>query len=382
MIVTDAVQKPAPRNRRSVLLKPPKRKPFRTWLIPLALALCTAAHAQQTPQRTLRVAIKPLTPFVMPSASGAGFEGYSIDLWNAIAAKNGWKTEYVSKDNVQGVLSAVQNGQADVGISGISITKEREGLLDFSVPMFNAGLQVLVPSRPAFEPLQALSNLFSPQLEFIGLMILAVLVIAGHVIWLTHRHQPDFPKGYLPGVLEGMWWGVTNFPQNSLGDKNPKSWIGRFLSVIWLILGVALLANFTASVTATMTVQQIQGSIQGVSDLPGKRVLTVKGTTAESYLAQNQIRATSLPKIEDALDQLQSGKADAVVYDAPVLQYFASHDGNGKAAVVGSVFKPEYYGIALANNSALRKPINQTLTDLGASGALITMQQKWFGNGP
>ncbi len=379
--MTDAIQKPAPRSLRSVPLEPQKPKPFRAWLIPLALVLCTAAHAQQTPQKTLRVAIKPLTPFVMPAASGAGFEGYSVDLWNSIAAQNGWKTEYILKDNVQDVLNAVKGGQADAGISGISITKEREAVLDFSVPMFNAGLQVLVPSHPAFEPLQALSSLFSPQLEFIGAMILAVLVIAGHVIWLTHRHQPDFPKGYLPGVLEGMWWGVTNFPQNSLGDKNPKSWIGRLLSVVWLVLGVALLANFTASVTANMTVQQIQGSIHGVSDLPGKRVLTVKGTTAEAYLVQNQVSASSVAKIEDAFDQLESGKADAVVYDAPVLQYFASHDGNGKVAVVGDIFKPEYYGIALPNNSALRKQINQTLTDLGASGALITMQQKWFGNG-
>ncbi len=64
------------------------------------------------------------------------------------------------------------------------------------------------------------------------------------------------------------------------------------------------------------------------------------------------------------------------------LQHFASHDGDGKVAVVGDMFKPEYYGIALPNDSVLRKPINLTLSDLIANGTLTAIQQKWFGNGP
>ncbi len=354
---------------------------FMAWFMALFLIFSPNVFAQQAPQKTLRVAIKPLTPFVTSAASGVGYEGFSIDLWNAIAAKNGWKTEFQIKKSVQEVIASVQQGQADVGISGISITKERESILDFSLPMFNAGLQVVVPSHPAFDPLQALSNLFSPQLEFIGLLIFGCILVAGHVIWLVNRKNPDFPKGYLPGVLEGMWWGVVNFPQSSLGSENPKSWLGRGLSVIWLVLGVGLLANFTANATATLTVQQIQGSIQGVSDLPGKRVLTVKGTTSESYLNASNIKNSSVATVEDALTQLEAGQADAVVYDAPVLQYFASHDAKGKIAVIGSVFKPEYYGIALANKSLLRKPINETLTDLSSSGNLLVLQQKWFGDG-
>ncbi len=46
------------------------------------------------------------------------------------------------------------------------------------------------------------------------------------------------------------------------------------------------------------------------------------------------------------------------------------------------MFKPEYYGIALPNDSVLRKPINLTLSDLIANGTLTAIQQKWFGNGP
>ncbi len=328
-------------------------------------------------QKTLMVAIKPLTPFVMPA--GSSFQGYSIDLWNTIATKNGWRTQYTYFKTVKEVLNAVANQQADVGIAGISITKERERVVDFSLPMFNSGLQVMVLIRPSFNPMTAFRNFFSPQLGFVAIMILASILIAGHVMWLVMRHRPDFPKGYIKGVTEGIWWAAMSFPQNDLGEKNPRSVVGRLAGMFWMVVSVVLLANFTASVTANLTVQQIQGGIRGIGDLPGKRVLTVAGTTSESYLAQNAVRFQTAPTIEEAIAQLEAGKAEAIVYDAPVLQYQATHAGNGSLTVVGEIFKPEYYGIAIPLGSPNRKAINETLTEMIGVGELTQIQQRWFG---
>jgi polar amino acid transport system substrate-binding protein len=343
------------------------------FIVFLLLALQSNVFAQ----KTLIVAIKPLTPFVMPA--GSGFEGYSIDLWKAIAIKNGWTTQYQYFKTVKEVLNAVANKQADVGIAGISITKERERMVDFSLPMFNSGLQVLVPMRPTFNPMTALRSFFSPQLGFVALMILSSIVFAGHVMWLVMRHRPDYPKGYLRGVTEGIWWAAMSFPQNDLGEKNPRSIIGRLAGMFWMVISVVLLANFTASVTANLTVQQIQGGIRGVNDLPGKRVLAVAGTTSETYLAQNAVQFQTTPTIEVAIAQLEGGKADAVVYDAPVLQYQATHASNGALTVVGDIFKPEYYGIAVPLGSPNRKAINETLTEMIGVGELTQIQQRWFG---
>jgi polar amino acid transport system substrate-binding protein len=334
-------------------------------------------QTQVLAQKTLRVAIKPLTPFVMQS--GSSYEGYSIDLWNTIALKNGWKTRYLYFNTVKEVLYAVSSNQVEVGIAGISITKEREKMVDFSLPMFNSGLQVLVPMRSTFNPMTAFRNFFSPQLGFVALMIISSIVLAGHVMWLVMRHRPDYPKGYLRGVTEGIWWAAMSFPQNDLGEKNPRSVIGRLAGMFWMVISVVLLANFTASVTANLTVQQIQGGIRGVNDLPGKRVLTVAGTTSETYLAQNAVRFQTTATIEQAISQLEAGKADAVVYDAPVLQYQASHASNGALTVVGDVFKPEYYGIAIPLGSPNRKAINETLTEMIGVGELTQIQQHWFG---
>jgi polar amino acid transport system substrate-binding protein len=345
--------------------------PGSVWLI-LYLFLGSLGFAQET----IRVAIKPLTPFVMKTPTG--FEGYSIDLWNSIAARNTWRTQYKLYYSVQDVLDAVKNGQADIGIAGISITKEREQQVDFSVPMFNSGLQVIVPVKSAFNPLDGLKNFFSPQLGFVALIIVLVVLLAGHVMWLTQRNNPNYPKGYVRGVTEGIWWASMSFAQTSLGEQNPISVLGRLMGVFWVIASVVLLANFTASVTANLTVQQIQGNIRGINDLPGKKVLTIKGTTAEMYLAQNAINFKTDISIENALAQLEAGKVDAVVYDAPVLQYMATRSVI-KLNVVGDIFKPEYYGIAMPIGSARRKIINQIMIDLITKGELTKIQQSWFG---
>ena len=75
----------------------------------------------------------------------------------------------------------------------------------------------------------------------------------------------------------------------------------------------------------------------------------------------------------------QSGAADAVVYDAPVLLYRASHADHGKVRVVGPVFRKESYGILLPSGSRLRKPINAALLALRETGAYRAVHANWFG---
>ena len=54
----------------------------------------------------------------------------------------------------------------------------------------------------------------------------------------------------------------------------------------------------------------------------------------------------------------QQDVADAVVFDSPVLLYYAANDGKGKVQVVGSIFRKENYGIVVPANSPLRKRID------------------------
>ena len=75
---------------------------------------------------------------------------------------------------------------------------------------------------------------------------------------------------------------------------------------------------------------------------------------------------------------LNDQEVDALVYDAPVLQHFSAHDGQGQYKVVGEVFQALNYGVALQQNSPYREPINAALLTLYETGKYNDIYQKWF----
>jgi ABC-type amino acid transport substrate-binding protein len=91
------------------------------------------------------------------------------------------------------------------------------------------------------------------------------------------------------------------------------------------------------------------------------------------------MQTIELENVEKGYRLLETGKVDAVVYDAPVLQHYASKKGKGKVQVVGLIFKEKSYGIALPRKSDLRDRINIALLQLEESGEYEEVNKKWFG---
>ncbi len=350
-------------------------------LLALAVAVGSApsgpAHAQTTPTETVRVAIKPLEPFVTKRADGS-YAGFSIDLWDEVARRNGWKTEYIWNETVGDLLATVKDGRADAGIAGISMTQEREEVLDFSYPMFNAGLSVMVGAASETTWRQSVGRIFSPTLfRLLGLVIL-VLFVAGNIVWVFNRHRDDYPQGYIRGVGEGMWWSGATIMANEPSGREPSRAWSRIIALIWIFGGIIFVANLTASISSQLTVQRIEGRINGVDDLGGKRLATVKGTTAAKELQTRGLPFEEVANLAEAYTALDTKKIDAIVFDAPVLLYRASHSGKGRERVVGSIFRPESYGIALPTGSPRREQIDAALLSMTADGTYNALYNRYF----
>jgi polar amino acid transport system substrate-binding protein len=332
----------------------------------------------QQSQQSLVVATRAIPPFVFDNKGE--LSGFSIDLWRSIASEIGAKFKFEEYPNVADLLSSVENGKANVGIAAISITAERQQKFDFSLPMFSGGLQILVRNlQNSSGAPDILSLLFSVTLlQVIGLALL-LTVIAAHIIWLSERHHKEsiVDKSYFPGIFKACWWAAATLATQA--DEMPKGVISRVLAIMWMFAGVVFVAYFTAAATTSLTVQQLQADIQSVNDLPGKLVATTTGSTAAAYLKENKIPILEVAKIEQAYEALEKKKADAVVFDAPVLLFYAANQGQGKVEVVGSVFREENYGIVLPNNSPYRKSINRALLELKENGTYQVLYDKWFG---
>lgn len=339
---------------------------------------------EEAAQGPLRVAVKELVPFVVLGDARAGEEetitGFSIDLWDELAQRMEVDYAFIQVETVTDQLEAVQNGRADLAIAGISITLERENVLDFSYPIFEAGLQIMTPPRGRLYAIHFFSFLLSPALlEIVGVFIVLIL-IAAHLIWFVERHtNPEFPQSYWPGIWEAIWWASVTVTTVGYGDKTPRGRIGRVVGLLWMFISLFIVAHFTAGVTTAMTLQSLRGTINRVDDLAGRRVITVEGSTADQFLTQLRLRHTTVEHVDEAFAALEARAVDALVYDAPVLQYYANGEGRGRVMLAGDLFNEEQYGIALPSDSLYREPINQALLEIREDGTYDELVTKWFG---
>jgi polar amino acid transport system substrate-binding protein len=356
------------------------------------LLACPLPAASAQPQPTpppepgsapLRVVTRVVPPFVFED--NGKLTGFSIDLWQSIAKEMGVETQFLVKPDILDLLAAVKSGEGDVGIAAISITAERDEAFDFTQPMFESGLQIMVrevrdEAKGREGPIRGLlSLLLSPvMLEWLGIVLLFILAPA-HIVWIAERRHKEgiIPsEAYFPGIFHAAWWAAGTLATQA--DIMPRSALARLMAVLWMFTGVVFVAYFTASVTASLTIQQLKGSIRGPDDLPGLHVATTTGSTSVTYLREHRVRIQEFSQIDKAFTALLREEVDAVVFDAPVLLYYAASLGKGKVQVVGSEFNKENYGIVCRINSPYRKRMDAALLTLRENGTYDRLYDKWF----
>jgi polar amino acid transport system substrate-binding protein len=344
----------------------------------LCLSAWAAAFAQQK-QGEVRVATRLIRPFVVEE--NGRLTGFSIELWQEIAKQINVRSEFIVKPTVKELLASVDAQEATLGIAAISITAERELQWDFSQPMFDSGLQILVPAQASRSGVLSaiVDRLFSSAVLPVLGGVLLIILIPAHLVWFFERRNPTgmlAHREYFPGIFEACWWAASTLATQA--DQMPRAALARVVAVIWMFASVVFIAFFTAAVTSSLTLQQLRGDINGPQDLPGKRVGSVKASTSLEYLRQHNVDVAEFAKVEEAYEALREGQLDAVVYDAPVLLHYVSREGAGKVHTVGPIFRKENYGIAFPSNSPYRKPVNEALLKLKENGTYDQLYKRWF----
>lgn len=345
------------------------------WVLPISLL----AQDPATSPKKLTVLIKPAKPFAFDK--GGEPAGYSVDLWKRVAEETKLAYEFKTVATVPEVIEALKNQKADVAIGALSITAERETVVDFSHPYYKSGLQILVSSDNTKSPFRAFLKL--DVFKILGLLIAAILINA-HILWFFEREKgsESFDSDYRKGIFNAMWWSVCFLV--TLGCENiaPTRVAGRLLGVVWMLAGVAFYSYVTATLTSTMTKDALQSDIRTVADLQGQDVGTIAGSSAAQFLESNHINAKGYADVDTASRALSAGEVKAVVYDAPLLKFYLSNNSNSKLQLVGDLFEKQDYGFALTDKSPLRKEINRALLKLAEEGYFEELEKKWFAVAP
>lgn len=352
----------------------------------LGMAVPAAAQPEPSPEpapKPITVAIHSYEPFVMQTSSGE-WTGFSIDLWNQVADRLGFTTDYLVTDDVRGQLAAVNDGGADVALGAISLTSQREKAFDFSQPTLDGGLQILVPvqdTRPSVPGLGGYLDLLFSRTMLIWLSAAVVVsIIPAHIFWLIERRstKPVVSRSYFPGIFQSFGWGIGSLVGRQ--STSATRTFTKMLAILWGFAGIVFVAFYSANLSATLTVAKLESKINGPADLYGKSVATVADTTAADFLRTMGIDATETRTVEQAYHLLREEGYQAVVFDAPALRYYVAHRGEGVAVLAGPVFQEEDQGFVFAIGSALRKPVNQALFQMREDGTYNLIKEKWFGD--
>ena len=347
----------------------------------LSIALFLAAIAPlsaQTPSSALRVVVKPAEPFAFEQ--NGVLSGYSVDLWKKVAAEAGYSFETTVVQTVPELLEAVQSGASDVGVGAISITPEREEVLDFSHPFFKSGLQVMARAKGEAGAFSAFRALFNRNVgEVVVVLLLAVFLIS-HILWIVERkiNPESFPEGYVRGVWESTWWSIATLISGGCENKAPVGVAGRLVAVVWMLGGIGLTSYITATLASAMTVNTLTAEVSGLTDLRGARIGTLSGSSAETLLQRSGFDVAGYPDVAAAAAALGNGSVKGVVYDSPILRYFVAQNPSAGFSLVGEPFDLQDYGFVLKLGSPLRKEINSALLKLQVSGWTDELENKWF----
>jgi ABC-type amino acid transport substrate-binding protein len=327
----------------------------------------------------LVIATRHAPPFAIRTDSG--WSGITIELVQRIAKEQGLDSRLEAMGLTE-MLDAVARGEVAAAAAALTVTADREQRVDFTHPFFTSGLGIAVAAGGELTWISALGRVASgPFLQSLG-ALLGLLTLLGVLVWLAERrHNAQFPEGPGKGIGSGLWWSAVTMTTVGYGDKAPITLAGRLIALVWMFTSIIVISGFTAAITSSLTVGELDHSVSGLEDLYGMRVVTTRGSTSASFLTEKLIRHRTTEDAAEALEELAAGRADAVVYDVPILRYLVREHHPGEIRVLPYLLTRQDYGIALPEGTVLREELNRRILRIIRSPEWERMVEGYLGRG-
>jgi len=347
----------------------------------LAMGPGRATSAERLESEPLRVAVYDVAPYGNVTPDGA-FRGVSVELWRRVAEELGSQYRLTPVAQIDAILAGLEQGRFDAAIGAITITPERASRVDFSYPAHRSGVAVAL--RKEAGPVSALVayGLVAVELSSLIAGMLALLLAIGVVMWFIERpgRSAATTESSVVTLRDGIYWAVVTMTTVGYGDKTPKTPVGRFVAIVWMLGSVALVSLLSASLVSRLTAEQVESSVPFTeSDLVGKRLAAVASSSGAEYLDALRLAYAKHDTLQEALASVADGEADAVVNSAGALRYMTTARFAKTLRVPGGLLAPAYMAIALPEQSPLKKPIDRALMKITASPEWRSLEDRYFG---
>uniref|UniRef100_A0A8B9QRV1 Glutamate receptor n=1 Tax=Anas platyrhynchos TaxID=8839 RepID=A0A8B9QRV1_ANAPL len=349
--------------------------------------------------------IRKLTPLF------SKYQGFSIDVLEALANYLGFKYEiYVAPDHKygspqddgswNGLIGELVFKRADIGISALTITPDRENVVDFTTRYMDYSVGVLL--RKAEKTVDMFACLAPFDLSLWACIAGTVLLVGLLVYLLNWLNPPRLQMGSMTSttLYNSMWFVYGSFVQQ--GGEVPYTTLAtRLMMGAWWLFALIVISSYTANLAAFLTITRIENSIQSLQDLSRQTDIPY-GTVLDSAVYEH-VRVKGMNPFErdsmysqmwrminrsngsennvlESTAGIQKVKYGnyAFVWDAAVLEYVAINDGDCSFYTVGNTVADRGYGIALQHGSPYRDVFSQRILELQQNGDMDILKHKWW----
>ncbi len=333
------------------------------------------AAGEQWAGKTVRAGVYQLQPFVMNDANG-GFTGLGIDLWERCGNAIGLETEYLEFRTIGELVEAVAEGNIDVAITGLSMTRERARRMRFSFPWYDSGFRIMTNKYEA----SLWTELRHDQRFRVYALFLVIFIVLAFLMYLVRRRRdPEFPAEWKAGYCLCLLDVVTSVRSGRLEQKY-LGWIGNLLSLFWLLCGMAAVTYVTSTMTTAMTALSVdRNRISQVSDLTGHAVGVLRGSLPEIHMRALGMTTVASDALSEAVGMLRAGSIRAIVSDAPALEFWLRNNPGHGFELAGPLFRNDKFAFAAPKKNAdLMDAVDRELIRLFDTGELYAMHAAYF----
>ncbi|XP_058127389.1 glutamate receptor ionotropic, kainate 2-like [Anopheles ziemanni] len=341
------------------------------------------------------------------------FEGFGIDLIHELSLMLGFNYTFIlQEDGVYGSLNRDTkkwNGmvlellewRADLAITDLTITSDRESAVDFTMPFMNLGISILY-RKPTKQP-PSLFSFMSPFSKQVWLYLGGAYMMVSMSFFILGRISPKewdnpYPCIEEPEELENqfsfsnsMWFTIGALLQQG-SEIAPKAPATRAVASIWWFFTLIMVSSYTANLAAFLTIEQVSSPINNAEELAaagGKVKYGAKrdGSTISFFKdAEYGTYAKMYKYMMDNVELLTSSNPEglqrvktenyAFLMESTSIEYIVERECD--VTQIGGLLDDKGYGIAMRKNSPYRSALSEAVLRLQEQGVLTSLKRKWW----
>ncbi|XP_071107299.1 glutamate receptor ionotropic, kainate 3-like [Haliotis cracherodii] len=363
---------------------------------------------------TLRVGTNGAAPFVMKLPNNTGWEGFCVDILDELAVRLNFRYELIQSPdelwgtvdeygNWNGVVEMTRKKSVHLGIGPISLTSERERVIDFTKPYMEEGTGIILKR---FEDKNSkMFRVFKPFTESVWLSVAGAVLVVGFTLALVNHLSPVQQKQQQQeeeqeegegrrrrrgiSAADNIWIVYKSYMEQG-SEIAPPNISGRFILGFWWVFTILMVASYKANLVAFLTVNFVGKPIRNINDLADQtavKPLVKQGSNLYQGLQKGETEtfrklwamvktAPSVKNNEEALDLVLTGDY-ALLTDQSQIEFLRMTDCEN--LISGETpFRVGELGFIVPESSPLLEILSLNLIQLQESGLTDKWRRKWW----